>query len=246
MTEILVVGFPKSGNTWLTRLLADALDWPVRGIGEARPLAEQGEDREDGSLIRQLHLFPESHGNRYPVVASQHSLNVDAVNGQQRIVHIIRDPRDVAVSINHYWGINDLQRVITRVMAHGAHPLWGKGWLEYITAWRAALLSVIETRYEWLHADPYAELRRIVNLTAIEPAHPLHEVVERQAIEIKRADIAINGERMAHGITPQLTNLRAGRVGDWQTEFSTDDKRQFARLYGSQLLALGYETNDEW
>lgn len=246
MTEILVVGFPKSGNTWLSRLLSDALDWPVRGIGDARPLAEQGTMRGDGCLIRQLHLYPEPLGDVYPVVASAHSLNVNAVDGQHKIVHIIRDPRDVAVSIGHYWGIKDLQRIITQVMAVGAHPLWGIGWAQYVKAWRKVPIPVVETRYEWLHADPLLELQRIIDRLGVRATKPLGEVTERQQIDARRADIRAHGEEMAHGITPQLTNLRAGRVGDWRQEFTQEDVVAMCDWFGLELMQLCYEDNPEW
>ena len=246
MTEIIVVGFPKSGNTWLTRLLSAALDWPVRGVGEARPLAEQGSDRADGNLIRQLHLEPVAHGNNYPAIASQHVLNTDALNGHHKIVHIMRDPRDVAVSVNHYWGIGDLQRVITEVMTRGVHPLFGCGWSQYVSEWRAALMPVIETRYEWLHDNPLFELRRIIDRLELREVEPLDEVVRQEEINTRRTHIRKHGEQMAHGITPQLTNLRAGRVGDWRHEFTPENVAAFAEHFTPQLLKYGYEDDPEW
>lgn len=247
MTEILVVGFPKSGNTWLTRLLSAALDWPVRGIGAARPLAEQGEDHKDGHVIRQLHLLPKHEGPRLGAVPHQYTLNIDAVNGHHKIVHIIRDPRDVAVAVDHYWGIKNLHRTITGVLATGEHPLWGCGWIEYVEAWRAVALPVIETRYERLHEDAAGELARILNQCGLSAAKPISDVVEQESFAKRRALIAGEaGEKMSHGKGSQLNNMRAGRVGDWRTEFSGEDIAAFAERFTPQLLTLGYETDPEW
>jgi hypothetical protein len=246
MTEILVVGFTKSGNTWLSRLLSDALDWPVRGINGARPLSEQGEDHRDGHVIRQLHLYPDASGSHYSAVPHQYTLNTDKVTEHHKIVHIIRDPRDVAVAINYYWGIKNLQRVITKVMATGEHPLWGCGWVQYVEAWRTTHVPVVETRYEWLHADTLLELQRILDRFELRAVKPLGEVIERQSIDVKRKDIVENGEHLAHGKGAQLTNLRAGRVGDWRQEFSEEDIEAFADLYTMAMLKLSYEDDPEW
>lgn len=245
MTEILVVGFPKSGNTWLSRLLSDALDWPVRGIEDARPLAECGADREDGNVIRQLHLSPYSRPGR-PVVSDQWACNIAALNGQHKIVHILRDPRDVAVAINHYWGIKNLQHTITRVMAHGEHPLWGCGWSQYVNAWRKTP-QALETRYEWLHEDTLLELRRILDRFGLRPVKPLDEVVLRQALKATRERISKDkDEHYAHGKGAQLTNLRGGRVGDWRAEFSEQNRQAAAELFTLELLDLEYEDRPDW
>ncbi len=245
MTEILVVGFPKSGNTWLSRLLSDALDWPVRGIQDARPLAECGADRDDGNVIRQLHLYPDSFTG-LPAVPNQWTFNLAAQNGQHKIVHIIRDPRDVSVAINHYWGVKNLQHTIVSVVGKGQHPLWGCGWAQYINAWRKAGIA-LETRYEWLHEDTLLELRRILDQFDLRPVKPLDEVVRRQELKATRDRINKDkDEHYAHGKGAQLTNLRGGRVGDWRAEFSDQNRQAAADLFTLELLDLGYEDQPDW
>ncbi len=245
MTEILVVGFPKSGNTWLSRLLSDALDWPVRGIQDARPLAECGADRDDGNVIRQLHLYPDSFTG-LPAVPNQWTFNTAALNGEHKIVHIIRDPRDVAVAINHYWGIKNLQHTIVTVVGKGQHPLWGMGWSEYINAWRK-VPQALETRYEWLHEDTLLELRRILDMIGLKPVKPLDEVIRRQSLKATRERINKDDDiNYAHGKGAQLTNLRGGRVGDWRAEFSDQNRQAAADLFTLELLDLGYEDQPDW
>lgn len=247
MSEILVVGFPKSGNTWLSRLLSAALDWPVRGINEARPLAEQGRDRADKNVIRQLHLYPKHEGDQLGVIPHQYIFNLDALNGQHQIVHIVRDPRDVSVAIDYYWGIGNLLHTIRDVMARGVHPLWGCGWAQYVDTWRAAPVPVIETRYEWLHADPLLELRRIMDMLKLRAVETLGEVVKRESFDERRARIAgAEGETLAHGKGAQLANLRGGRVGDWRAEFQHEHLAAAHEVFTKQLLELGYESDPEW
>lgn len=84
---IWTLGQPRSGNTWLCRLLGDALDSPIAS-GERFPSnADEGEERPGPFVIRMRHYKMVSTG--FP-------------NGQ-RLIHIIRDPRDMLVSVREYW-----------------------------------------------------------------------------------------------------------------------------------------------
>lgn len=95
--SIYVVGFPKSGNTWLTRLLADILQAPVRSgaMGAANEIAadingELSLDHSGTYNIQKVHFLPNYFLNK--------------VNEQpKRIVYIYRDFRDVAISSFFYF-----------------------------------------------------------------------------------------------------------------------------------------------
>lgn len=251
MTEIIVVGFPKSGNTWLSRLLGDALDLPITGIEKAIPLAADQQERHGDGVIRQLHLVPSDDVDekRYPgFVSSPWTINPKQHNGQH-VIHIIRDPRDVAVAVNEYWEINDLDKTISEVIKDGAWPLWGTGWAQYLTMWRSSTLPHIETRYEWLHADTAMEIRRLCDWMGVRIVKPLDEVIQRQSIDVKRQalkDTDDNAIWLPHGKGAQLKNLRAGRVGDWRTTFTPDHDNLAHEAFGPLLIDLGYESDPAW
>lgn len=75
---LTVAGFPRSGTTWLCRLLSDALSAPVR--------------------LGSRDLYYGERGGKY-LIHRTHAANKVAGNG---IVYITRDPRDVLVSLWHY------------------------------------------------------------------------------------------------------------------------------------------------
>lgn len=249
MNDVIIVGFPKSGNTWLARLMGDALNRPIRGTENARPLAAEGEERGDGrGIVRQLHLVPQDNidDRRYPgFVASPWSINPEKRNGEQ-VIHIIRDPRDVAIAIDAYWEINNLHKTLGEIMRTGAWPLWGRGWESYLAMWRKSSVAHFETRYEWLHADTLLEMRRLCDLMSVKVEHPLDEVVQRQSFDERKAQIARDGENMPHGITAQKKNLRRGIVGDWRNVYTAEHKQLAREVFGDMLIELGYESSDDW
>lgn len=253
MSDVIVVGFPKSGNTWLARLMGDALHRPIRGTDTARPLAAEGEERGAGrGIVQQLHLVPPDKGDevderRYPgFVSSPWHVNPNCYNGEH-VIHIIRDPRDVSISVNAYWGRENLNDTITEVVGAGGWPLWGTSWEKFVNLWRSSSdVPHVETRYEWLHADPLKEITRLLNLFVLKPANDLETVVQRQSFEERKAQIDRDGENMPHGITAQRKNLRKGSVGDWRETMTHEQKRLCFVAFGHMLIELGYESSPLW
>jgi len=91
---IFVIGFPKSGNTWVTRLLADILNCPVGTEvmkGDHREIAiDVNEEifkrnQQAKYIIYKCHLLPKGFTGRF-----DHRI--------KRVVYIQRDFRDVAIS----------------------------------------------------------------------------------------------------------------------------------------------------
>lgn len=99
---IYVVGFPKSGNTWLARLMADVLQVPVlSGVMRGGPEIASEINKTISSQdqykfnIQKIHFEPEVFFNE-----------IDSE--PKRIIYIYRDFRDVVISAFFYfkWGMN--------------------------------------------------------------------------------------------------------------------------------------------
>lgn len=100
MTTVYVIGYPKSGTTWLARLLGDVLDSPVGSThlpGNATAIATEGQGRQGGHYVRQGHPLPVT---RKP----KNHLELAYQLGDGRIVLMLRDPRDICVSGAYHWG----------------------------------------------------------------------------------------------------------------------------------------------
>jgi hypothetical protein len=147
-----------------------------------------------------------------------------------QFIHVIRDGRDVALSMVEKWGkeefhidiyfaARDWVRRIRRARASGARLGPGRYY---------------EVRYENLVKDPEHELRAVCKFLD-EPylpqmAHPHLLARERIPIDDFHAPVR----------QPPTTN----RVGRWQTEMSEADQRLFQHIAGGLLAELGYEVGD--
>jgi hypothetical protein len=151
MSALIVIGYPKSGNTWLNYLLAYYLNVPyidlpqeeryLSGNGE-RPAYKATDPIQGGNahdfcggqidLVCKTHTLPSEISERYPEATDTYGISED-----HPTVMIARDPRDVAVSYFHY-------------RFHRAH-LIQETWLH-----RFAPYPVRDLYFRWRYFDQFA------------------------------------------------------------------------------------------
>jgi hypothetical protein len=166
---------------------------------------------------------------------------IEPVLPEARFIHLIRDGRDVALSLAEVsWGTSDVSEAAER-------------WATEIRRGRrhAARLpegDYLELRYEDLVADPEASLRRVCEAIELpfDPAMLAHEEGAAERLdEIVRDSRHAGGgavsaaERAAqHRLAAEPT--RGDRVGRWRREMSEADRRRFEASAGRLLERLGY------
>jgi hypothetical protein len=93
-TKIIIVGYPKSGNTWITRLVAELIQCPVAGFWKTPPsyteIAVEGSNRKSEFECYKSHL-------------SYQSLIKDSRQDKLKLIFVVRDPRDIAISGASYF-----------------------------------------------------------------------------------------------------------------------------------------------
>lgn len=244
--DVIICGSPKSGNTWIARLIGDALNSPVTGWQNAVPIAQEGLNRKGGYTVRQLHLRPVSGQKDQPFILSAREANTFGWNGE-KVVWIHRDPRDVAVAAKHYWEIESIQKTIL-AMAYGEHPFGPFGsWSSFNEDWLAMTRSVYYPIYEVSFAEFVVDqgyaLFRLLNRMDLADYYSdeIHDAYERQRIANKRKQIESEDEKLrSYNKGVQLKNLRAGRIGDWKSEFSQDDKILANFHFKQTAMRIGY------
>ena len=246
--EVIVVGWPRSGNTWLARLLADALDSPLVGIPERgiEPIGQEGLDRDGDYLVRQLHLLPNFSDEHTKFIPDSFHAAITRWQGE-KLALIIRDPRDVAVSCMFYWGIKTLSDTIW-AMAEVEWPIAiGGNWATYYDEWFNCGLPFSFVKYEDLSAGTEAELRRVVSELDLKPANDAATVVQRQAIDVRRQQfVEKKGHHHPYGSGLQIKHLRKGIVGDWRNHFTRKDGEMLHGYFFEAMRRYGYETDEGW
>lgn len=228
MVEITVCGYPRSGNCWIARLLGEALDFKVVGIrGGKDSIAAEGFERTNPGYVKQAHLWPGKSGHL--------RVNLDESNGHI-FLHVVRDPRDIAISMSHYWE-KSIDEALDQ-MIDGPGPLDLPPWITYVESWFEYYVSIL--RYEDFHKDTEDSLRQALEFLKLEPQKDLAEVVEHQSFAVKKAEMGRRGNRYPFGKVAQLKHLRSGKAGEWEDVFS-DEQMDRTRIAWNGLLGrLGY------
>ncbi|MEO2003909.1 MAG: sulfotransferase domain-containing protein [Candidatus Poribacteria bacterium] len=229
----IVNEFPRSGGTWLAKMLSEALDVPFA-----------------------QHSLPP------PRAAILHG-HFRAGWGLNNVVAMWRDGRDVLTSYYHYWmfrdslsdapmsgkvradlGFADSADVMTNMPAfidycftRQRYPRFS--WSQFVDLWGTAP-GVVHARYEALHTGTAAELARIVrDVTGTELAEDVAQQVAADFAFEKRAGRAAGQE-------DRESFMRKGIVGDWRNCFSREARVAFHGHAGDALITLGYEQDGGW
>lgn len=147
-----------------------------------------------------------------------------------RIVHLIRDGRDIALSIKD-WGKGAAKMDLWKTEPIAAGALWWKRDVVRGCGDGRALPAEFyrEVRYEDLTAEPETALRGVCRFLGLPYASAMVEyhkgrVKEQSGLSAKAAWL------------PPTTGLR-----DWRTQMSDRDREVFQAIAGEQLEMLGYE-----
>jgi hypothetical protein len=194
---------------------------------------------------------------------------IGALYPEARVIHVIRDGRDVAVSmIHHMWNYSkdagafyDLEpEDLEKRDAYRKNPasalaegLFTEKRLTNIARSWAILVgkaiedgpilldgNYTEVRYEDLLRRPEVEVGRILRLLGADAS----EETVKHCVEA--ADFEKWSEGRKSGEEESSSFYRKGVVGDWKNVFTERDKRIFKEVAGELLIRLGYEKDYDW
>jgi hypothetical protein len=168
---------------------------------------------------------------------------MDLIQGflpEAHFVHIIRDGRDVALSLNEAWRNSGRMKPIQEA----AH--WWMAKLSKARNQANELSFYLEIRYEDLVLESEATLRRICYFIDL-PWNPLmleyYKTAEERLAELVTFDrkkaANIEQRRAKHALTTRAPE--ASRIGRWRTAMSKSDQQEFERIAGEMLAELGYD-----
>ena len=160
---------------------------------------------------------------------------------EAHFIHLIRDGRDVALSIQGLWfGPSSIDEAAR----------WWAARIRQTREQATGIAHYRELRYEDLVVHTEPNLRAICDFIHL-PWHPAmlsyHGTAESRLQEMARGVVSPQSKKMItaeqrlaiHAFTRQPP--QASRVNRWKREMSAADVRRFQRLAGPLLEELGYE-----
>jgi len=254
---VFVVGYPKSGCTWLTRLVAELLGCPVSGF-----LGEKSED--------DMALEGQGRVSTYRVMrAHQPWTELEPhLTAHTKVVYVVRDPRDATISGAHYFKF-ERSDLLRRLLSHiifsrekyyreiyprlspehyciarmsqavlfgdaSVSPWVRLAWKDHVMAYRRP--DVLMVRYEDLLIAPAAECERILRSVGLKRDDDfIKEAIDRQSFAKKKQAFAESGDVRREQF------MRVGKSGQWKEKFTPAQLALYEEILGDVLTNLGYE-----
>jgi hypothetical protein len=274
---VWIASYPKSGNTWLRVFLyqlmrimgghprdkdeinkldrASTYEARLFGLFEqflGKPLATATR----GEVINIRPQVQATIAQRSPAVSLVKTHNVLGKIGgiptinlavSRGIVYVVRDPRDVALSLASHLGspVDEAIKVMASKGFHtenkkeAAFETWGS-WSEHVFSWTsAAEPTLLVVRYEDLQADPIGQFTAITRHLRQKPTpEQIAEAVELSAFDKLRWAEDKNDFRERSERAGRF--FRQGRAGAWRDELTTQQAQRITDDHGEQMRRFGY------
>lgn len=189
----------------------------------------------------------------YPGTAATVVKQIRAFCPDAKIIHLVRDGRDVVTSGTFDWLLKDAQGTsryayfvekqndarLSRFFDDGVIKKWAVYWRETVDVFASTRADMM-VRYEDMKSDLASCLVQIYKLLGVESDL---EIAKAAACETEFEKIT---GREAGDDDHPTAQARKGIVGDWRNYFTRQDAQLFHEIAGSQLIQLGYAADSSW
>ncbi|HMD16695.1 MAG TPA: sulfotransferase domain-containing protein, partial [Terriglobales bacterium] len=175
----------------------------------------------------------------------------------RRVIYIVRDPRDVAIS-NYHWEMK-LRSIPDGCPIEEFVPRWMDGdfwrrigsWADHVSSWMATRQghdSFLLMRYEDLHQDQPRELARVARFMGLNPdAERINRAIERSSAANMRKMEETQGKRWVATFHTRRDKpfVRKAASGGWQAVIPEKTVTYMEAHWGPLMKQLGYKLSSE-
>jgi len=222
--DVWFPSYPKAGNTWLRFILCNIIS---QSELNGAPVDFHSVGEIMSALGRHNLLLPWRHHTLPRFIKTHQPYRPLLFARPQRIVYLVRDPRDVMVSFYHY------EKAKSRKPYNGEFADFLRDQqfglarcLHHYRSWRPYITYLL--RYEELKANPLLALKQTFKAIDVQ----IHDSILSTAIEnsslqkiqeLQKANGIPGGERF----TNQFVFARQGKPGGWVEYFSSTDLQYY-------------------
>jgi hypothetical protein len=243
--DIFLTSYPRSGNTW-TRFLVGNFVHPNE------PITFLNVER----LVPDMYKTADWVLRRRPrprVLKSHECFDPR----YRRVIYIVRDPRDVAIS-NYHWEMK-LRSVREECPIEEFVPQWIDGkfwrrigsWADHVNSWMATRdghNGFLLMRYEDLQANQERELSRVARFMGLDPdSERINRAIERSSAANMRKMEETQGKKWVATFHTRSDKpfVRKASSGGWRTVLPKKTVAYMEDHWGPIMKQLGYKLSTE-
>jgi len=238
--DVFLTSYPRSGNTW-TRFL----------VGNLVHIEEEVTFLNVERLVPDMYKHSDHYLRNLPRPRFLKSHEVFDPR-YKRVIYIVRDPRDVAIS-QYHWEMKQ-KSVKDGYPIEDFIPRWIEGiywarlanWGDHVNSWlstRQGRDSFVTVRYEDLIANPLPELAKVAKMLGIEASHErLTRAVELSSVDRMRQLESTQGDKWVQTRYTRQDKafVRKAESGGWKQILPPQSVQQIEAAWGHVMTQLGY------
>jgi len=262
-----IASYPKSGNTWVRSLITAYMNNgnldinQIMRTNDKMPFYYEGildQSISEWGIIEQalikpvamLKMLKESNKN---LILKTHDCNM-AVSGISQIpmditlscIYIVRDPRDIALSIKNHYGLKNNQDAVVKLLdENNMNIAKNEGLLSLHLSWKVHINSwvrelpypVLIVKYENLLEKPVETFGQIIKF--------LNFKYDKSLIE-KSIDSCsfknMQKQEINHGFKESVGKqfFHKGKAKRWKTELEPELQKKITTAFSKEMKKLGY------
>jgi hypothetical protein len=242
--DIFICSYPKSGNTWAKFLLAN-LRYPDEKITFANL-------EKKIPAIYDYKCHPE-RADRPRLVKSHEAFEPR----YRRVIYLVRDPRDVVVSLYHYAvkrrvidETYPLPRYADEFLSGNVNRNNFGSWGEHVGSWLGARRDgsdFLLLRYEDMLEDPLRALTSMAEFAGLESTpERIQAAVQASAFDTLQSleDTQSRNPMIGGALLGRRDRrfMRRGVAGGWRDELPADNAQRICEHWHGYINELGYDT----
>ena len=235
--DVYLVSYPRSGNTWMRVILAELI------------YSKSGESLNDlGYYIPDIYWKPKKEDvikSEFNVIKSHELFSIPQYGPHNKVIYIIRDPRDVVISYFKYKTAFGLSIQFDQFVFDWINGrIKPSSWQEHINSWTGKgienhKMKIHYVKYEDLLINSFEEVKKISEFINIKKS--------RDEIEnaIKKASLEKMQKKEELGFRDDIKDVNYNFIGpgksrNWEKFLSSSQENEITQLAHDEMERFGY------